>query len=106
MFEKHHKIKPNHLNSHTRTRPVPESKPLRSESAKSSDQPRSTNPGLEPHTPPVKYIPGGQPHLPQIREFTVFINFATLLIMAVLPLLYISDAILKQICGAADHSVT
>ena len=37
-----------------------------SQGAQTADYPRHTNPGLRPHTPPVKNIPGGHPHLPQI----------------------------------------
>ena len=39
-----------------------------SQGAQTPDYPRHTNPGLRPHTPPVKHIPGGQPHLPQIID--------------------------------------
>jgi len=41
----------------------------RPQGARTPDYPRHTNPGLRPHTPPVKNIPGGQPHLPQMIIF-------------------------------------
>ena len=47
---------------------MPEFKPLSSESAISSDNPPSLNPELQPHTLPVKHIPGGHPHLPQMKN--------------------------------------
>ena len=69
MFVKHAKVRNIQTNPHTRCRAVPESKPLRSESAKPVAFSRSANPGLEPHTPPVKHTPGGHPHLPQITKY-------------------------------------
>ena len=38
----------------------------RPQGAPTADYPRDVFDAIRPHTPPVKYIPGGQPHLPQI----------------------------------------
>ena len=45
----------------------------RPQGARTSGWPPHTNPGLRPHTPPVKNIPGGQPHFPPIIIIIIII---------------------------------
>ena len=50
----------------------------RPQGARTPDPPPHTNPGLRPYTPPVKNIPGGYPHLPQISYCYIIITLLLL----------------------------
>ena len=51
----------------------------RARGAPSADKPRSTTPVLRPHTPPVKYLPGGSPPPPSNKELYFLVLFGNLL---------------------------